>query len=258
MSDELLYSVDDHVAHLTLNRPHKLNAIDAALDEQLAARWDEVDRDPDIWVAVLQGAGDRAFCAGGDISDGIDMSQARTALGGGLTGIGGPLRHLRTPLVAAVHGYVLGGGFELAMCADIIVAADDTTFGLPEVRAGIIGEAGVVHRAIRQLPQRVAMAMILTGERLPARDALHFGLVNEVVPSAELAEAGQRWVDKLTAASPLAAQAAKQAVLSRADHPLEIALSTKFEAIEAYAGSYDVLEGRRAHAEKRAPTWTGR
>jgi len=258
MSDELLYSVDNHVAYLTLNRPHKLNAIDAALDEQLAERWEEIETDPGIWAVVLTGTGDRAFCAGGDISAGTEIAPARVGLGGGLTGIGGPLRQMSKPLVALVHGYVLGGGFELAMCADIIVAAEDTLFGLPEVRAGILGEAGVVHRAIRQLPHRVAMTMILTGERLPAERALHFGLVNEVVPRERLAEAGGSWAERLTAASPLAQQAAKQAVLSRANHPLEVALSTKYEAIEAYAGSADVKEGRRAHAEKRHPRWTGR
>ncbi len=258
MADELLFSVREHVAYLTLNRPTKLNAISAALDVEMAQRWDEIDNDPDIWVAVLAGAGDRAFCAGGDISAGTDMSAARISLGGGLTGIGGPLRQLRKPLVALVHGYVLGGGFELAMCADIIVAADDTQFGLPEVKAGIIGEAGVVHRAIRQLPHRVAMAMILTGERLSAAQAQHHGLINDVVPFAELSTAGDAWVARLADASPLAQQAAKQAVLSRADHPLEIALSTKYEAIEAYATSEDVAEGRRAYSEKRPPRWSGR
>ena len=257
MRDELLYRVDDHVAHLTLNRPHKLNAIDAALDEQLAQRWEEIDTDPDIWVAVLTGAGDRAFCAGGDIGGG-EVASARVGLGGGLTGIGGPLRQLRKPLVAIVHGYVLGGGFELAMCADIIIAADDTQFGLPEVRAGIIGEAGVVHRAIRQLPHHIAMAMILTGERLNAEEAHRFGLVNQVVSRPGLEEAAHSWVERLTAASPLAQQAAKLAVLSRANHPLEVALSTKYEAIEAYANSADVREGRRAYVEKRQPRWTGR
>ncbi|WP_064444857.1 enoyl-CoA hydratase-related protein [Rhodococcus sp. YH3-3] len=257
MSEELLYSVNNHIAHVVLNRPSKLNAIDTAVDEQLARRWDEIDSDPEIWVAVLAGAGDRAFCAGGDISAGTDVAPARIGLGGGLTGIGGPLRQLRKPLVALVHGYVLGGGFELAMCADIIVAADDASFGLPEVRAGIIGEAGLVHRAVRQLPHRIAMAMILTGEQLPADRALHFGLVNEVVPRQDLAEAGRLWAERLTAASPLAQQAAKQAVLSRANHPLEIALSTKNEAIEAYARTEDVQEGRRAYMEKRPPRWTG-
>lgn len=258
MSDELLFEVKDHVAYLTLNRPKVLNAISHDLDNELAARWDEIDADPDIWAAVLGAAGERAFCAGADISGGVGPHPNRLALGGGLTGIGGPLRVLTKPLVAAVQGYALGGGFELAMCADIIVAADNAQFGLPEVKAGIIGDAGVVHRAIRQLPHHVAMAMILTSERLPAADAHRYGLVNEVVPIADLADAAARWAAKLTSASPLAQQAAKAAVLSRAGHPLELALSTRYELIEAYALSDDVLEGRRAFEEKRAPRWTGR
>lgn len=258
MPDELLYEVRDHVAHLTLNRPQALNSISFSLDRELAARWDEIDADPDIWVAVLSASGERAFCAGADISGGTEANPERLALGGGLTGIGGPLRTLTKPLVAAVQGYALGGGFELAMCADIIVAADTTQFGLPEVKAGIIGESGVMHRAIRQLPYRVAMALILTGERMPAADALGYGLVNEVVPYAELAEATERWARRLTAASPLAQQAAKQAVLSRLGGPLEIALATKYESIEAYANSADVVEGRRAFTEKRAAQWSGR
>lgn len=258
MSDELIYEVDGHVAYVTLNRPHKLNALNAELDEQLAARWDAIEADPDIWMAVLAGAGDRAFCAGGDIDPGTTARPPRTALGGGLTGIGGPLRTLSKPLVALVQGYALGGGFELAMCADIIIAADTALFGLPEVKAGIIGEAGVVHRAIRQLPHRVALSMILTGERLDAQRAFHFGLVNEVVPADQLRTAGEAWIERLAAASPLAQRAAKHAVLSRAGHPLEVALATKFEPIESYASSADVVEGRRAFAERREPRWNGR
>lgn len=258
MSNELLYQVEGHVAYVTLNRPHKLNAIDASLDSQLADRWEAIDADPEIWIAVLRAAGDRAFCAGADISSGTDMSPGRIALGGGLTGIGGPLRQLRKPLVALVQGYALGGGFELAMCADIIIAADNAQFGLPEVRAGIIGEAGVVHRALRQLPHRIAMGMILTGDKLSAGQALHHGLVNEVVPSERLGDACRAWVDRLTTASPLAQQAAKEAVLSRAGHPLEVALSTTYELIDAYAASEDVREGRRAYQEKRSPRWSGR
>jgi enoyl-CoA hydratase/carnithine racemase len=157
-----------------------------------------------------------------------------------------------------VHGYALGGGFELAMCADIIVAADDTKFGLPEVKAGIIGESGVMHRAIRQLPYRVALELIYTGDRLGAEDALRYGLVNEVVPLDQLAEAANRWAEKLCASSPLAVQAAKAAVLARHGYPLDVALSTKYEPIEAYANSADVQEGRRAFTEKRPAEWTGR
>ena len=258
MSDELLVEVTDHVARVTLNRPKVLNSISHDLDVELAQAWDRIDHDPDIWVAVLAAAGEKAFCAGADISGGTAADASRLALGGGLTGIGGPLRVLTKPLVAAVQGYALGGGFELAMCADIIVAADTAAFGLPEVKVGIIGECGVMHRAVRQLPHHVALAMVLTGERLPAADALSFGLVNEVVPVADLDEAAMRWARRLTAASPLAQQAAKHAVLKGLQGSLETALSTKYEPIEAYAGSDDVKEGRAAFTERRAPRWTGR
>jgi crotonobetainyl-CoA hydratase len=165
---------------------------------------------------------------------------------------------VKKPLIAAVQGHVVGGGFEMAMCADIIVAADTAKFSIPETKAGIMGESGIMHRAVRQLPHRVAMAMIMTGERLSAEDALRFGLVNEVVATEQLAEAAGRWADKVLAASPLAAQAAKDAVLSRLGHPLEVALSTRYEPIEAYASTDDVAEGRRAFSEKRQPQWTGR
>ncbi|MER6975677.1 enoyl-CoA hydratase-related protein [Streptomyces carpinensis] len=258
MSDQLLYEVRDHVAYLTLNRPRVLNAISHDLDHELAERWNEIDRDPDIWVAVLAAAGERAFCAGADISGGAAASADRLAIGGGLTGVGGPLRRLTKPLIAAVQGYVLGAGFELAMCADIIVAADNAQFGLPEIKAGIIGDCGVVHRAVRQLPYRVAMAMILTSERLSAADAERFGLVNQVVPFEELADAAAAWAAKLTTASPLAQQAAKHAVLTGLDLPLPAALGMRYEPIEAYAHSLDAQEGNTARAEKRAPQWTGR
>jgi enoyl-CoA hydratase/carnithine racemase len=258
VSDELLFEVEGHVAKLTLNRPKALNSISHELDSELARAWDRIDEDPDIWVAVLGAAGDRAFCAGADISGGTGADASRMALGGGLTGIGGPLRVLKKPLIAAVHGYALGGGFELAMCADIIVAADDAKFGLPETKVGIIGESGVMHRALRQLPYRVAMALVLTGERMPAADALQYGLVNEVVPLEALADAADAWAARICAASPLAVQAAKYAGNRGLTVSLENALSTKYEPIEQYAVSEDVQEGRRAFSEKRAPQWTGR
>ncbi|HWC84166.1 MAG TPA: enoyl-CoA hydratase/isomerase family protein, partial [Pseudonocardiaceae bacterium] len=178
MSSGIEFVKDGHIARVTLNNPKALNAINPRMDDALLAAWTEIDADPDIWVAVLSASPGKAFCAGADVSGGADRDR-RMALGGGLTGVGGPQYHLRTPLVAAVHGYVIGGGFELAMCADVIVAADDAQFFIPEVKAGIIGEAGIIHRAIRQLPHHVALGMILTGDRLPAARAEQYGLVNE-------------------------------------------------------------------------------
>jgi crotonobetainyl-CoA hydratase len=250
-------TIEGHVAKVHLNRPEGLNAITQEMDDLLFEAWQRINADPDIWAVILSAEGEKAFCIGADVSGGAER-KTRMAFGGGLTGIGGPLVTCKKPMVAAVQGYCVGGGLELAMCADIIVAADTAQFGLPETKVGIIGECGAVHRAIRQLPHHIALQLILTGERIKADQALHHGLVNEIVPYADLAAAASRWAAKLNAASPLAVQAAKAAALGRADHPLEVALMTRFEEIERYAETADKKEGERAAAERRKPVWTGR
>lgn len=256
MSSGIEFVKDGHIARVTLDNPKALNAISPAMDDALLAAWKEIDHDPDVWVAILSASDGKAFCAGADVSGGTERD-GRMALGGGLTGVGGPQYHLRKPLIAAVHGYVIGGGFELAMCADMIVAADDAQFFIPEVKAGIIGEAGILHRAVRRLPHQIAMGMILTGDRLSAAKAEQYGLVNEVVSVDQLATAAGRWADKILACAPGAVQAAKHAALAGLGKPLEDALTTRYEPIEAYAGTEDQVEGLAAFAEKRKPTWTG-
>jgi crotonobetainyl-CoA hydratase len=256
MSD-VEFSVQGRIARLCLNRPEKLNAITGEMDILLHDAWSRINADPEIWTVILAAEGDRAFCIGADVSQGVER-KGRLALGGGITGIGGPLVTCKKPIIAAVQGYCVGGGFELAMCADLIVASETAQFGLPETKVGIIGECGVVHRAIRQLPHRIALQMILTGERISAEQAMQYGLVNEVVPFDQLAAATQKWADKLVAASPLAVQAAKAAVTGRAGHPLDVALTTRFEEIERYAATEDRAEGERAAAERRKPIWSGR
>jgi len=250
------FTIEGHVAHVRLNRPQGLNAITQEMDDLLLDAWTTINADPDIWCAILSAEGEKGFCIGADVSGGAER-KTRMALAGGLTGIGGPLVTLKKPLIAAVQGFCVGGGFELAMCADIIVAAENAQFGLPETKVGIIGECGVVHRAVRQLPHHIAMAMILTGERIKADVAERFGLVNEVVPYADLAATAKKWADKINAASPLANQAAKAAALGRLGHPLEVALMSRFEEIEQYAESHDKREGELAGAERRKPVWTG-
>lgn len=246
-----------NVARVHLNRPQGLNAITQEMDDLLLDAWQAINDDPYIWCAILSAEGEKGFCIGADVSGGAER-KTRMALGGGLTGIGGPWVKLKKPLIAAVQGFCVGGGFELAMCADVIVAADNAQFGLPETKVGIIGECGVVHRAVRQLPHRIAMAMILTGERIKADAAERYGLVNEVVPYSELAATANKWAGKITAASPLANQAAKAAALGRLDYPLEVALMTRFEEIEQYAESDDKREGELAGSERRKPVWSGR
>jgi enoyl-CoA hydratase/carnithine racemase len=251
------FSKDGHIARVRLNRPAAMNAITQSMDDDLLSAWKEINSDPGIWCAIVSAEGEKAFCIGADVSAGAER-KTRMALAGGLTGIGGPLVRVTKPLIAAVQGFCVGGGFELAMCADVIVAADTAQFGLPETKVGIIGECGVVHRAIRQLPYHIAMAMILTGERIKADTAERFGLVNEVVPFANLEAAALKWAEKINGASPLANQAAKAAVLGRLGHPLEVALMSRFEEIEHYAETADKREGERAAGERRKPVWSGR
>lgn len=251
------FSKDGNVARVHLNRPQGLNAITGEMDERLFDAWQEINADPDIWCAIISAEGEKSFCIGADVSEGPER-KSRMALAGGLTGIGGPMVTLKKPLIAAVQGFCVGGGLELAMCADIIVAADTAQFGLPETRHGIIGECGVVHRAIRQLPHHIAMAMILTGERIDAAAAAQYGLVNEVVPYESLADAAAKWASKVTKCAPRANYAAKAAALGRLGYPLEVALMTRFEEIEQYAESVDVRERNAASAEGRKPVWTGR
>lgn len=251
------FSKQGNVARVHLNRPKGLNAITGEMDDLLFDAWQTINNDPDIWCAIVSAEGEKSFCIGADVSEGPER-KTRMALAGGLTGIGGPLVTLKKPLIAAVQGFCVGGGLELAMCADIIVAADTAQFGLPETRHGIIGECGVVHRAIRQLPHHIAMAMILTGERIDAAAAAQYGLVNEVVAYEALLDTAIKWAGKVTKCAPRANYAAKAAALGRLGYPLEVALMTRFEEIEQYAESEDVQERNAASAESRKPLWTGR
>lgn len=252
----IAFDVRGNVAEVRLNRPAVLNAISAEMDRALAQAWARIDGDRDIRVAVLTGAGDRAFCAGADMSD-PPTGQDGLSFGGGLTGIGGRLVPLQKPLIAVVHGHVLGLGFELAMCADILIAADDTQFRLPEARAGFIDHCGVVHRAIRQLPHHVAMAMIVASEPLDAARALQFGLVNEIAARADMAATTERWTRKILACAPLASQASKQAALLGLEHGLNDALDRRYPLIDGYAVTADCIEAAAAWREKRAPNWQG-
>jgi enoyl-CoA hydratase/carnithine racemase len=258
LSDRVSFRVEGHVAWIRLERPRSLNALDVATDRQLLEAWLEVDRDPEVRVAVLEAAGERAFSAGADVKDLEARQRSPIAIGGGITGLGGPLVELRKPLIAAVQGLALGAGFELALCADIIVAADTASFGMPETKLGLIGDAGVVHRLSRQLPSRVAAGMILGGERLGADRALRFGLVNEVVPPAELHAAAGGWAARIAAVSPLVAQAAKQAMGAGEGRPLKDALARRYELIEQFGHSRDREEAIDAFVSGREPRWQGR
>lgn len=189
----VLYRRDGAIARITLNRPQASNSLTAEMGERLREAWREVELDPAVDVVILAGAGERAFCAGVDLGE-LDPDPAEQR---DLTGLGGPKTVLAKPMVAAVQGYALGAGCKLAMCADVIVASHDARFGYPEARVGVIGDADFVHRPIRQLPRREAMATLLTGRLLGAERARRLGAVTEVVAADELLAAADRWASAL-------------------------------------------------------------
>ncbi|MFI0373195.1 enoyl-CoA-hydratase DpgD [Actinomadura sp. 1N219] len=258
------YEKKDHVAHVTLDRPRVLNAMDLRTHEELAEIWDDVEADDAVRVAVLTGAGDRAFSVGQDLKEraGLDRAGASPTTFGSRGRPGHPRLTDRftmsKPVVARVDGYALGGGFELALACDLIIASDRAVFGLPEVRLGLVPGAGGVFRLMRQLPQKVALGHLLTGRRMDAATALRYGLVNEVVPAELLDERVAEWAADLVAAAPLAVRAVKEAAYTSVDLPLEGAFTADYAWERRRRESDDAVEGVRAFTEKRPPVWTGR
>ncbi|MCY4639368.1 MAG: enoyl-CoA hydratase-related protein [Chloroflexi bacterium] len=248
---------DKHLAVITMNRPEVMNALHLPATLELTAIWDDFAADPDLWVAILTGAGERAFSAGNDLKyrpAPDDPPRPPTGWGGLLTRF-----DLYKPTIAAINGWAMGGGLEIALACDIIVAAETARLGMPEVRVGgAPSESGGAHRLPRQIPSRIAMAMLLTGRPIAAAEAYRVGLVNEVVPADQLMAAAERWAAAIAEASPLAVRAVKEAALSGADLPLETAMAVDYPGIDRLRESIDREEGRRAFREKREPQWSGR
>jgi len=250
------YEKRDHIAFITMNRPEVMNSLHPPAHEELDGCWNDLAADDDIRVAVITGAGERAFSAGNDLKwtaqHGIPK-MPRT----GFAGITSRF-DLWKPVIAAVNGFALGGGLEIALACDVIVAAEHATLGLPEPRVGLLAAAGGVHRLPRHLPLKIAMGMMLTAKPLTAAEAHRVGLVNEVVPAKDLMASAERWAKTIAECSPLSIQATKQAALEGLGTPLREAMFAKYDAIERLWTSEDVREGPRAFAEKRAPVWKGR
>jgi dehydration protein DpgD len=260
----VLYRKRDHVAHVTLDRPAVLNAMDSRMHEELAAIWDDVEADDGVRVAVLTGAGERAFSVGQDLRE-----RARQDAAGdppstfGSRGQPGWPRlterfAMSKPVVARVDGYALGGGFELALACDLIVASDRAVFALPEARLGLVPGAGGAFRLFRQVPQKVAMGYLLTGRRMDAHTALRLGLVNDVVPAADLDACVAGWTDDLIRSAPLSVRAIKESTLRSVDMPLERCFTAVYPWEERRRRSDDAAEGPRAFLERRPPVWSGR
>ena len=247
----------DGVALVTIDRPAALNALSFDLLDELADTLEALDRNGRTRVAVVTGSGDRAFAAGADIIELSDQTPERLRSEGRFE-VWDRLWSIGIPLIAAVRGFALGGGCELAMSCDLIVAGDDAQFGQPEIRIGVMPGAGGTQRLTRGIGAARAMELILTGRSMPAAEAFDAGLVTRVVPAAETVESALELADRIASMPPLAVRAAKRSVLAAAELPLSAGLRAEREAFFDLFATDDQREGMRAFQDKRRPEWTGR
>src|SRR5579863_7543162 len=245
------------VTIVTLSRPEVYNALHTDAHFELNKVFDDFSADPEQWVAIVTGAGDKAFCAGNDLK----WQAAGGERGWNLSGFGGlTLRfHCDKPIIAAANGVAMGGGFEMALACDLIIAAENAIFALPEPRVGLAALAGGLQRLPRQIGLKRAMGMILTGRHVSAREGLELGFVNEVVPPGEALNAAERWARQICQNSPMSVRASKQAVMEGLNVTLAEAMVAQrdYPAVREMAASADYIEGPRAFAEKRPPRWQG-
>lgn len=259
MTDEVRVLAADGILTITLNRP-KANAINVATSQTLYAAFDRLREDPTLRVAILTGSG-RFFSAGWDLAAAVQGEAIDADHGPG--GFGGltELFKLDKPVIAAVNGLAMGGGFEIALAADLIVAAEQAEFALPEVRLGMIADSGGVIRLPRRLPRAIATEMLLTGRRMKAEEAARWGLVNQVVPAEQLMTAAIELAQQVIAAAPLAVAVVKEVLRETEGQSVEKAYQTlrggQMPVYRRMLSSDDAREGPRAFGEKRAPVWRG-
>ena len=247
----------DDVALVTLDRPKALNALSFDLLDELATVLERLDADPACRAIVITGTGSRAFAAGADIHELASQTSSSIAAGGRFAAWD-RLAAIGLPLIAAVRGFALGGGCELAMACDMIVAADDATFGQPEIRIGVMPGAGGTQRLTRAVGKARAMELILTGRTMSAHEADAHGLVSLLVPSEATVDAALELGSRIAAMPPLAIRAAKAAILDADERGLRDGLAREREAFFGLFDTADQTEGMAAFIQKRAPVWSGR
>lgn len=252
-----------HVLIVTINRPEARNAVNAAVHIGIGAALETAEADPDIRAVVITGAGDKAFCAGADLvalSRGENLSPRDKAQQS--WGFGGFAAHpISKPLIGAVNGFAFGGGCELALMCDLIVASENAQFGLPEVKVGLFAAAGGAFRLVQQLPQKLAMEHLLTGDPFDAATALRYGFANRVVPLADLLPTAIALAEKIAANAPLSVQASKRVALRIIDGQIagdEARWADNSRERKVLMASEDAREGPLAFAQKRKPEWKAR
>jgi enoyl-CoA hydratase/carnithine racemase len=257
MADEVLRERRGHVEILTINRPEARNAINGAVSSAMSAALDELTDDQDAWVVVLTGAGEKAFSAGMDLKA-FSSGEGASIIGasGGFAGV--TKRDFPKPLIAAVNGSALAGGFEIMLSCDLVVAADHATFGIPEAKRGLIAGAGGLIRMPRRLPMAIALELAMTGDPIDAPRALSLGLINRVVPGAQLIEEALALAERIAENAPLAVRYSKEVMRRSADVPEAEGWKINDAAVGVVFSSSDAMEGPIAFAEKRKPNWQGK
>ena len=251
------YEKKDHLAYITFNRPEVMNALHPPCHIEMDHVWDDFAADKNLWVAIVTGAGDKAFSAGNDLKyTAAHAGEPFPRSKGGFAGITARF-DINKPIIAAVNGFALGGGCEIALACDIIIAADHARFGLPEARVGLMAGAGGVHRLPRHIPLKIAMGMMMTGRHITATEAHRWGLANEVVALKDLIATAEKWAAEIMECSPLSVQATKQAAMAGLGRPIEDAIANHYDLQAKLFKSKDAVEGPLAFSQKRKPNWTG-
>ncbi len=256
MPDYCSIDKTDHIMTVTLERPDRLNALHPPANAELGDVFDDFADDDDMWVAIITGAG-RGFSAGNDLRYQAEGGE-RVPMPKGFAGLTSRF-DLTKPVIAAVNGVSMGGGFEIALACDIIIASEKALFALPEPKVGLAALAGGLNRLPRQIGSKRALGMILTGRHVSAQEGLQLGFVNAVVPHDELAKEARNWAQQICACAPLSVRASKDVVYRSLDSAsLEESMKTQYESVKTMVTSEDFIEGPKAFAEKRPPNWQGR